>query len=137
LFTTISACFSTLRNTKCVYPTGTHSAIIDPQEFLQATVGMKLPMAGLEPARAFYGPTRINGKGRRFFLPIRRDAETKAQALRTERRNQGTNGALLPGTLAGRSTGMRLETETIWKDSPRQSALEETRRTGKIAAFAR
>jgi Site-specific recombinase XerD len=42
---------------------------------------------------------RINGEGRRYFFPLRRDADTKAQALRTERRNQGTNMLYFPERL--------------------------------------
>jgi integrase len=47
----------------------------------------------------FLVDARINGKGRRFFFPVRRDAETKAQALRTERRNQGTAALYFPERL--------------------------------------
>jgi integrase len=42
---------------------------------------------------------RINGKGRRFFFPSRRDADVKAQALRVERRNQGTAALYFPERL--------------------------------------
>jgi Site-specific recombinase XerD len=47
----------------------------------------------------FLVDARINGEGRRYFFPLRRDADTKAQALRTERRNQGTNMLYFPERL--------------------------------------
>ena len=42
---------------------------------------------------------RISGKGERFFYPTATEADTKADALRIGRKNEGTEGASIPSSL--------------------------------------